>query len=112
MIFSEIEIQFHFFYFVLLTYPSYWIDRETEFKNLKKIEQYIKSVSGILYYAGNFSGSFVRHDFFKRYDYKSVCTIQHFAKVYREDVHEQIMVILSQNISPEDIKNGTFGNTE
>ena len=77
-----------------------------------EIEQYIKSVSGILYYAGNFSGSFVRHDLFKRYDYKSVCTIQHFAKVYCEDVHEQIMVILSQNISLEDIKNGTFGNNE
>lgn len=97
---------------ILLIYPTYLIDREHNSLKLKKVKDYIESINGILYYATNYSGGFIRCDSTKRYDYKSVCTVNHFAKVYCEDIYEQMTDILSQSIAPEDITKGVFGIDE
>lgn len=97
---------------VLLIYPVYKLEYEKNFKNFKKIEEYIKSINGTIYYATNNSGYFINHDSFIAkpcHDYKHVCTLQHFSKTYCDDIHEQMLEIFIENLSPEDIKNGIFG---
>lgn len=97
---------------VLLIYPTYWIQEEKQLQSFKKIEDYIKSINGTIYYASNYSGDFINMDKYiyrPCHDYKHVCTLQHFSKIYCEDVYDQMLGILSQNISPEDIKSGSFG---
>lgn len=98
---------------VLLIYPTYWIQEEKSLQKFKKIEEYIKSINGTIYYASNYSGDFINMDKYiyrPCHDYKHVCTLQHFSKIYCEDVHEQMLEILGENLSPEDIKNGLFGS--
>lgn len=97
---------------VLLIYPTYWIQEEKQLQSFKKIEDYIKSINGNIYYASNYSGDFINMDKYiyrPCHDYKHVCTLQHFSKTYCEDIYEQMLEILSQNVSSEDIKNGFFG---
>lgn len=97
---------------VLLIYPTYWIQEEKKLQSFKKIEQYINSINGTIYYASNYSGDFINNDKYLYrlcQGYKCVCTLQHFSKTYCEDIHEQMLEVLNQNLSPEDIKNGVFG---
>lgn len=97
---------------VLLIYPTYFLEDEKQLKSFKKIEEYIKSINGNIYYASNYSGNFIRRDYYNYkpcHDYKHVCSLQHFSKTYCEDIYEQMLEILIENLSPEDIKNSVFG---
>lgn len=96
---------------VLLVYPTYWIQEEKQLKNFKKIEEYIKSINGTIYYASNYSGDFVNIDkyiFRECHDYKHVCSLQHFSKTYCDDINEQMLELMGKNISTEGIKNAKF----
>ena len=98
---------------VLLIYPTYWIQEEKQLKSFKKIEKYIKSINGTIYYASNYSGDFINIDkyiFRECHDYKHVCSLQHFSKIYCDDINEQMLELMDKNISTEGIKNDIFSS--